>query len=332
MVMDIEEEQGTLQRFKWHIIIVCAVLAVVISLDLFTNTFQSSQTTTAPALLWKFCGLTVLITLVAILASVFGILNAIMGNSKKLEKIAKDIEKSREALLQINQNTRLSETAKAIASRDADRQSLREAVFDKLQQKNFTEADEIIDEIAHSTVYNELANQLRAETDKYRHATDSERVNQVIANIEKLFEDFQWAKASARIEKLIEVFPNSEKAKAMRQKLLDKKEERKKVLLKAWDDAVKRQATDRSLEILKELDMYLTPNEGLALQEAARDVFRNKLHSLGVQFSLAVSSKQWDRALQTGEQIMRDFPNSRMSEEIREKWDILKQIVQQQGE
>jgi hypothetical protein len=29
---------------------------------------------------------------------------------------------------------------------------------------------------------------------------------------------------------------------------------------------------------------------------------------------------------------MRDFPNSRMSEEIREKWDILKQKAKQQGE
>jgi hypothetical protein len=268
---------------------------------------------------------------VATLAAVFRIFNAVRENDKKLERIAGDVEKSREVLLQINQSTRLSETAKAIASRDADRQSLREAVFDKLQQKDFAAASEIIDEIAHSVGYLELANQLRLEADRYRDATDIERVNQVIANIEKLFESFQWAKASAQIERLIEVFPDSEKAKEMRQKLLDKKEERKKVILKAWDDAVKRQATDRSLEILQELDMYLTPNEGLALQEAARDVFRNKLHNLGVQFSLAVSSKQWDKALKTGEQIMRDFPNSKMSEEIREKWDILKQKAQQQG-
>jgi hypothetical protein len=63
------------------------------------------------------------------------------------------------------------------------------------------------------------------------------------------------------------------------------------------------------------------------LQEAARDVFRTKLHNLGVQFSLAVSEKQWDRAFQIGGQIMRDFPNSKMAEEIREKWDILQQNV-----
>ena len=75
--------------------------------------------------------------------------------------------------------------------------------------------------------------------------------------------------------------------------------------------------------------MYLTPNEGLALQEAARDVFRNKLHSLGVQFSLAVSEKQWAKALETGQQIIHDFPNSRMAEEIREKVDVLRQKVEQ---
>jgi len=330
--MKLEEEQSLSRRFKWHIIIICAVLAVVVLLAVFTDIFQKPQTDIAPALVEKLCSFTILIALVAMLATVFGILSVIRENNKKLEKIAADVEKSREVLLQINQSSRLSETAKAIASRDADHQSLREAVFDRLQQKDFATAGEIIDEIAHSTGYQELANQLRAEADKYRDATDTERVNQVIANIEKLFESFQWAKASAQIEKLIAVSPESEKAKAMRQKLLDKKQERKKVILNAWDDAVKRQATDRSLEILKELDMYLTPNEGLALQEAARDVFRNKLHNLGVQFSLAVSSKQWDKALKTGEQIMRDFPNSRMSEEIREKWDILKQIVQQQGD
>ena len=103
------------------------------------------------------------------------------------------------------------------------------------------------------------------------------------------------------------------------------------MLLAAWDDAVKRQDTDRSLEILRELDLYLTSNEGLALQEAARGVFRNKLHNLGVEFSLAISGRQWSQAIETGAQIIRDFPNSRMAEEIHEKWDALKQRAEQGG-
>ena len=121
--------------------------------------------------------------------------------------------------------------------------------------------------------------------------------------------------------------PDSEQAKDMRQKLIDKKNERKKILLSAWDDAIKRQATDRSLEILRDLDQYLTPNEGIALQEAARDVFRTKLHNLGVRFSLAVSNKDWSTALITGRQIITEFPNSKMAGEIREKIEILKDKV-----
>jgi hypothetical protein len=69
----------------------------------------------------------------------------------------------------------------------------------------------------------------------------------------------------------------------------------------------------------------------LALQEAARDVFRTKLHNLGVQFAIAVTEKQWIGALEIGQQIINDFPNSKMCEEIRGKLDILQQNVQMQN-
>ena len=85
------------------------------------------------------------------------------------------------------------------------------------------------------------------------------------------------------------------------------------------------------LEILKELDLYLTPNEGLALQEAAREVFRTKLHNLGVQFALAVAGKDWAKAIGTGRGIMDEFPNSKMAEEIRDRWDALEQKLTQQN-
>jgi len=321
-------KDGPLWRFRWHLIITAIVLVL---LAVSTNIPGTSGARLIPLLIWWLGPLALLVVVITMLLKVFKISETSADNGAKLDKIAETLEKNRSVLTQINQNTRLSETAKAIAFRDADRQSLREAVFDKLQQQDFDTTFEIIDEIAHSVEYKGLAEQLRAQANKYRDATDAERENQVIAHIEKLFESSQWAKASTQIERLIRAFPKSEKAKAMRQKLLDKKEERKKILLNAWDDAVKRQATDRSLEILRELDLYLTPNEGLALQEAARDVFRNKLHNLGVQFSLAVSGKQWKNAIETGGQIIRDFPNSRMAEEIHEKWDILKQKVEQQG-
>lgn len=319
-----------LWRFKWQLVIIYIALIAVVLLAVIADIFlPPQQGGKILQLVWLFAALVLLTAVILILSETLKILSSLAENGAKLEKATETLEKNRSVLTQINQNTRLSEVVKAIAFRDADIQSLREAVFDKLQQQDFDAAYEIIDEVARHIEYKSLAELLRTQANNYHDATDAERVNQVIAHIEKLFDSSQWAKASAQIERLIRDFPKSDNAKAMRQRLLDKKEERKKILLNAWDDAVKRQATDRGLDILRELDLYLTPNEGLALQEAAKDVFRNKLHNLGVQFSLAVSGKQWEKAIEAGEQIIRDFPNSRMAEEIHEKWDILRQKAEQ---
>ena len=325
------ENDGFLRRFRWHLVIICVALVIVLVLTLFTDIFQKSQTDLLRQLVFILGALVFISALLTMLSRVFKILDALRDNSFKLEELTNALEKISSGLAQINHSTRVSETAKAIAFRDADRQSLREAVFDKLQQQDFSAAEEIINEIAKRPEYKELTEQLRAQTDRYHDATDQERLNQVIAHIDKLFVDCQWARASAQIEGLIKAHPDNEHAKAMRQILLDKKQERKRILLAAWDDAIQNQETDRSLEILKELDQYLTPNEGLALQEAARDVFRTKLHNLGVQFAIAVTEKRWVGALDVGQHIIAEFPNSKMSEEIRGKLDVLKQNVQMQN-
>ncbi len=313
------------RKHKWHISIVAVVVVTVVILVFFTDIFRGSQVGSFGQFIWLLVGALSLATIIITLSLVFKIVSGIIETVSKLDQLVETQQKNHVELTQINQRSRLSETAKAIAFRDADRQMLWETVFEKLHQQDFKTTYEIIDQIAHQPEYKELAEQLRVQANKYHDATDQERVNQVLSHIENLLDNLQWTRASAQIERLIQTDPTSEKARSMRQRLKDKKEERKKELLQAWDDAVKREDTDQGIDILRQLDMYLTPSEGLALQEAARDVFRTKLHNMGVQFSLAVSGRQWDKALETGKQIIRDFPNSKMAEEIREKMDILKQ-------
>jgi hypothetical protein len=306
-------------------------VAVVVILIFLTDLFEPSQTNLLRQLVFLLGALVFLSALLAMLSRVIKILDALRDNSTKMKDLTGALEKIHDGLAQINHSTRISEAAKAIAFRDADRQSLREAVFEKLQMQDFETANDIIEEIAKRMEYKELVEELRFEAEKYHNATDQERHNQIIVHIEKLIDDCQWTRASAQIEGLIRNYPESEQAKTMRQVLYDKKQERKKILLAAWDDAITHQETDRSLDILKELDQYLTPNEALAFQEAASDVFRTKLHNLGVQFSIAVTEKRWTEALEIGQKIINDFPNSRMSQEIRTKLDILKQNVQMQN-
>ncbi len=323
------DKGGFLSQFKRNLVVIYIVLAVIILLVFFTGIFETSADASTSQVVPLLVFLILLFAVIIVLSKLFKVLEAVKANAAKLEEIISTTEKNRQTLLQLEQNARLSESVKAITFSNENQQSLRQAVFAKLQQKDFKAVNKIIAEIYDSTLYEELAQQMQIAADRYRDSSDNERTNQVINNIEQLLEEYKWTEASSQIERLIDLEPESEKLKEMRQKLIDKKAERKKILLTAWDDAVKRQATDRSLEILKELDMYLTPNEGIALQEAARDVFRNKLHNIGVQFSLAVSGRQWDKAIEAGKQIIHDFPNSKMAGEIRESMNTLKEKSQQ---
>ena len=324
-------KDSLVRQYRWHIVIIVVVVAAVCVLALTTSIFEPSETNTLRQLVLMLGALMFLVALLTMLSRVFKILDALHDNSDKLENLTGALEKISTGLAAINHSTRVSETAKAIAFRDADRLSLRQAVFEKLQMQDFDAANAIIEEIAQRPEYGDLGGQLKVQAEKYRTATDQERLNQMLAHIDKLINECHWVQASNQTEELIRAYPDSEKARAMRHKLIEKKGERKKILLAAWDDAVQKRETDRSLEILKELDLYLTPNEALALQEAAKDVFKTKLHNLGVQFSIAVTEKQWTTALDVGKQIVEDFPNAKMAEEIREKLDVLQQNVQVQS-
>ena len=95
-------------------------------------------------------------------------------------------------------------------------------------------------------------------------------------------------------------------------------------MLDSWNDAVTRHDVDGSIEILKQLDTYLTPKEAEGMQETARHIFREKLNTLGKQFATAVQEHRWAEAIRVGDAIVRDFPNTRIAQEVREKMDVLR--------
>ena len=245
-------------------------------------------------------------------------------NTQKLENLFELEVKQVSLFKQISRGLQLSESAKAIAYRESDRLGLTEAVIGKLHQKDFDTALEMIADMGKKPEYITLAEQLRRTLEKYRNATEEEQINHAIAHMETLEANHYWAEASNQIEKLLVAYPDSDKVKKLPNILSMKKNQRKKELLKGWDYAVNNDDTNKSIEILKELDHYLTAQEAIALQEAASGIFKKKLQSLGVRFSLAVSDKQWDNALDAGEQIIREFPNSRMAKEIKSRIAVLR--------
>jgi hypothetical protein len=260
-------------------------------------------------------------------------LNEIAANlrhsNEKMEQALEALSRQQTLLLKISQGVRVSDQAKEIVFRDSEQIEIGEAVLSKLHQHDFDAAVAMLDAMAGQPRYKELEARLRQMAEKYRTATEEGRITQIINHINNLMDQHLWAPAAAQIENLLTLFSFSEKARQMPAKLQEKKNQYKRKLLSEWDKAVRNKETDRSLEILKELDMYLTPAEALALQESASSVFKTKLHNLGVEFQMAVTEKNWTSALHAARQIVQHFPNSRMAAEIRSKMDILQERARQ---
>lgn len=259
----------------------------------------------------------------AILLISYEIVYSLKRNNEKLENTAETLSRQNNLLTRISQAAHMSDTAKEIVFRDSEQMELGEAALTKLHQHEFDEADSMINAMSEYPKYKDLAIRLKRMSEKYHSATEEGRVNQIISYIEDLFEQKLWIQATTQVANLVKMFPYSEKAKTMPARLRERKDRQKRELLADWDLAVRDKNTDRGLEILKELDLYLTPNEALALRESASTVFKTKLHNLGVEFSVAVAEQNWKKALETGRDIVQNFPNSRMAAEIRSKLDIL---------
>ena len=314
-------QPGKLWQKQWHLLFAGLVI-IGISLWVAAKVFPTLKSSFVIVLCFAAA-----FSMFAIIVLAKEAVRSIKEQQEKIAQINEALTVNKGLLEQISQGVRLSEAAKTIAYRDTDRQQLRASVMERLHQQDFESTYAMIEDIARRNEYKQLASELKLTADRYRNATDLERVNQIVNYIDKLLEQYQWTTASVQIERMKAVYPDAEQTKTIQQKLIEKKEQRKRGLMAAWDQAVKKADTDYSLMVLKELDMYLTPSEGLALQEAASEVFKNKLHNLGVQFSLAVSDKHWEKALATGQEIIRDFPNSRIADEIRGKQAILIELA-----
>ena len=118
-------------------------------------------------------------------------------------------------------------------------------------------------------------------------------------------------------------------APALRQVIEDEKarERRKEDLERDFLAAAERDDVDRAMHLLKELDKYLTESEAEPYRETARGVITKTKQNLGVKFKLAVHHNNWTEAMYVGDQIVDEFPNTRMANEVRGMQDLLREYA-----
>ncbi|MEM0913664.1 MAG: hypothetical protein AAGK09_03545 [Planctomycetota bacterium] len=241
-----------------------------------------------------------------------------------------DLTRVIDSLERINKRLLLSDTAKRIAYRQEDLDVLRKTIVDDIAKHRFDAALALIAELSQTYGFIEEAEGFRDQIAGARAAEQEAKVTQAIARLEDILARYDFERAGAEVAKLRRLYPDSERVLQQERRVAQAREQRKHDVERQFLEAKDRGDTDKAMELMKELDKYLTPEEAAPFREIARDVIGKQRENLGMQFKFAVQDKEWLRSVRIGEQIIREFPNTRMAQEVRERLDKLREMASQQ--
>ena len=225
----------------------------------------------------------------------------------------------------ISEQQLLSDRAKSIVFREKDREALRRAISEEVAKCDWEAALVLADEIERGFGYRGEAERVRQQVQTCKQDAIRRQVADAIGTVDRHTRAEQWSAALREADRLMQQFPDNEQVRNLPVEIENRRQAHKRQLLSSWTDAVARHDVDGSIEILRQLDTYLTPAEAESMQETARSVFKEKLNNLGRQFSTAVQEHRWAEAIRAGEAVMREFPNSRIAQEVRENMEALRQ-------
>ncbi len=223
----------------------------------------------------------------------------------------------------ISEQQLISDRTKQVAYRTRDRDTLRRAIHEEINEKDWEAGEALANDMANVFGYRQEADRFRKEIEQKRHGELRKQVGEGIAIIERHVRAEKWQDALAEAHKISQQFPADEQAHSLPKQVEDRRAQHKKQLQESFQDALNRHDNDGGIEILRKLDPYLTPAEAETMQEAARNLFKEKLNSLRTQFTLAVQDHNWLDAVRLGDQITTDFPNTRAAQEVREMMPAL---------
>ncbi len=269
------------------------------------------------------------VVLVGVLTLVLAMLQIkIESNSFRLYGQFRDMHelslKQSALLARIAENSALSDAARSLSNREMEIDRLRETIRTVIRTESWDAGIRLVDEMESRFGFTDEAAVLRKEIEDARLKAMRNKFEQASHMIDQLFKACEWEKADKEIERLHHALPDEPRVGKLREALVTRKAKRKQELLTNWKNACGRNDVDDAINILRDLDAYLTREEARQLEETARSVFKAKLLQLGTQFQFAVSEHRWRDALEIGVQIMEEFPNSRMSKEVSEAMDGLR--------
>jgi len=217
----------------------------------------------------------------------------------------------------------LTEAAKRVLHRREERDLLCRAIEQDIEDGDWEAAMVLVRELAERFGYRVDAEEFRSRIEEARAKTLDRSVAKAMRQFETLLAERRWGEAHREAAKIGRLFPDSPRVDNLNDRVDAERRQYKIDLEHKFLHAAQRDEVDRAMGLLKQLDEYLSESEAEQLREVARGVVGKARDNLGARFKLLVEDKDWAQAAHVGERIIKEFPNTRMAEEVSEMIESL---------
>lgn len=215
----------------------------------------------------------------------------------------------------------LSDDARRVLNRARERELLLRAIEEDITAEDWDAAIVLCEELAGRFGYREDAEQFRQRVENARSATRDRNVAAAIAALDGLIVQRRWDHAINQAASIQRLYPESPRINGLEQRVENARERYRHDLERRFLHAAQGDSVEEAMDLLKELDAYLTEGDAEPYRELARGVIGKARENLGASFKLAVRDRRWRDAATIGERIIAEFPNTRMAEEVRSMID-----------
>ena len=240
-------------------------------------------------------------------------------------RLAGRIEDLNRSIRMMADQSALSDDARRVLNRTNERELLRLAIEEDIATENWDAAMVLVKELADRFGYRADAEEFRNRIAQARAATLDKQVSDAMGYLDGLIIQRKWDAAYADAARILRLFPDSPRAYGLDARVRAAHASYKQDLERRFLVASQEGRNEEALTLLKELDASLSPTEAEPLRELARGVIGKARENLGAQFKLAVQDRRWTDAVRVGEQILGEFPNTRMAGEVRDVIDGIRQ-------
>lgn len=227
------------------------------------------------------------------------------------------LDRMEQTLRALHDHASLSDDARRVLNRRTERDLLCRAIEEDIQAGEWDAGIVLCGELANRFGYRADAEEYRTRIEHARAEMVQRHINDAIARLDGLIVQRRWDEAFLEAARIRRLFPESPRTESLRKRVEQARAVYKADLERRFLQAADQDHPEEAMELLKEMDGYLTEAEAEPFREVARGVIGKARENLGLQFKVAVQDRQWATAATVGRRIIREFPNTRMAQEVR---------------